>query len=76
MWFFVACFGVRVSLISHLMFAHYTFSSVLIGRLLGNSCALGPSFLPNVYIVHAYRGSDIGVQLFARSSVCQQFASS
>ena len=29
MWFSVACFGVRVSVMFHLMFVHYTFSSVL-----------------------------------------------
>ena len=29
MWFFVACFGVSVSVMFHLMFVHYTFNSVL-----------------------------------------------
>ena len=29
MWFSVACFRVRVSVMFHLMFVHYTFSSVL-----------------------------------------------
>ena len=28
MWFSVACFGVRVSVMFQLMFVHYTFSSV------------------------------------------------
>ena len=28
MWFSVACFGVRVSVMFHLMFVHYTLSSV------------------------------------------------
>ena len=28
-WFSVACFDVRVSVMFHLMFVHYTFSSVL-----------------------------------------------
>ena len=29
MWFYVACFGVRVSVLFHLMFVHYSFSSIL-----------------------------------------------
>ena len=33
-WFSVACFGVRVSVMFHLMFAHYTFSSVLVAEWL------------------------------------------
>ena len=40
----VACFRVRVSVMFHLMFVHYTFSSLfglLSDKLLGNSCALG-----------------------------------
>ena len=39
----VRCFGVRVSVMIHFMFVHYTFSSVglLSGKLLGNSCPLG-----------------------------------
>ena len=43
MWFSVACFGVRVSVMFHLMFVHYTLSSVRIAEwhLLGNSCPLG-----------------------------------
>ena len=31
-WLFVACFGVRVSVMFHLMFVHYTFSSVLVAE--------------------------------------------
>ena len=31
-WFSVACFGFRVSVIFHLMFVHYTFSSVLVAE--------------------------------------------
>ena len=31
-WFSVACFGVRVSVIFHLMFVHYTFSSVFVAE--------------------------------------------
>ena len=31
-WFSVACFGVRVSLMFHLMFVHYTFCSVLVAE--------------------------------------------
>ena len=46
----VVCFGVRVSVMFHLMFVHFTFSSVWVaeGHLLGNSCPLG---LPYVLIV-------------------------
>ena len=46
----VACFGVIVSVMFHLMFVHYTFSSfgLLSGHLLGNSCPLG---WPFVFIV-------------------------
>ena len=29
-WFSVACFGVRVSVMFHLMFVHYSFGSVLV----------------------------------------------
>ena len=32
MWFSVACFGVRVSVMFHLMFVRYTFSSVLVAE--------------------------------------------
>ena len=28
----VSCFGVRISVIFHFMFVHYTFSSVLVGE--------------------------------------------
>ena len=31
-WFSVACFGVRVSVMFHLMFVHYTFSSDLVAE--------------------------------------------
>ena len=31
-WFSVACFGVRVSVMFHLRFVHYTFSSVLVAE--------------------------------------------
>ena len=31
-WFSVACFSVRVSVMFHLMFVHYTFSSVLVAE--------------------------------------------
>ena len=39
----VSCFGVRVSVMFHFMFVHYTFSmfGLLSGHLLGNSCPLG-----------------------------------
>ena len=33
MWFYDACFGVRVVVMFHLMFAHYTFSSVWVAGL-------------------------------------------
>ena len=29
MWFSVACFGIRLSAMFHLMFVHFTFSSAL-----------------------------------------------
>ena len=32
MWFSVACFGVRVSVMFHLMFVHNTFSSVWVAE--------------------------------------------
>ena len=44
----VACFGVRVSVMFHLMFVHYTFSSVWVAEWppFGNSCPLSwPSVL-------------------------------
>ena len=31
-WFSVACFGVRVSVIFHLMFVHFTFTSVFVAE--------------------------------------------
>ena len=31
-WFSVACFGVRVSVVFHLMFVHYTLSSVWVAE--------------------------------------------
>ena len=39
----VSCFGVRVSVMFHFMFVHYTFSSVWVAEWppLGNSCPLG-----------------------------------
>ena len=45
----VACVGVRISMMFHLMFVHNTFSSVwVVGHLLVNSCPLG---LQSVLIV-------------------------
>ena len=43
----VSCFGVRVSVMFHFMFVHYTFSSVWVAEwpLLGNSCPLGKQFV-------------------------------
>ena len=32
MWFSVVCFGVRVSVMFHLMFVYYTFSSVWVAE--------------------------------------------
>ena len=54
--FSVTCFGVRVSVTFHLMFVHYTFSSVwlLSGHLLGNSCALGCSFVLIVFCLFVF----------------------
>ena len=47
----VRCFSVRVSVMFHFMFVHYTFSSVglLSGHLLGNSCPLGEQFVVIVF---------------------------
>ena len=44
---YVTCIGVRVSVMFHFMFIHFTFSSVglLSGHLLGNSCLLGWPFV-------------------------------
>ena len=42
----VACVGVRISVMFHLMFVHNTFSSVwVVGHLLGNSCSLGLQYV-------------------------------
>ena len=41
MWFSVACFVVRVSVMFHLMFVHYTISSVWVA----DSCPLGWPFV-------------------------------
>ena len=45
----VSCFGVRVSVMFHFMFVHYTFSSILFAEWppLGNSCSLGKQFVFN-----------------------------
>ena len=47
----VSCFGVRVSVMFHFMFVHYTFSSVWVAEwpLLGNSCPLGEQFVLIVF---------------------------
>ena len=43
----VACVGVRISVMFHLMFGHNTFSSLcVVGLLLGNSCPLGLQYFP------------------------------
>ena len=44
---YVTCIGVKVSVMFHFMFIHFTFSSVglLSGHLLGNSCLLGWPFV-------------------------------
>ena len=44
---YVTSIGVRVSVMFHFMFIHYTFGSVglLGGHLLGNSCLLGLQFV-------------------------------
>ena len=43
MWLSVACYGVRVSVMFHLMFVHYTFSSVWVAEWhpLENSYPIG-----------------------------------
>ena len=44
----VACFGVRVSVMFHLMFVYYTLSSIWVAEwpFLGNSCQVGwPNFI-------------------------------
>ena len=48
---FVSCFGVRVSVMFHFMFVHYTFSflvqfGLLSDHLFGNTC---PQFVLNVF---------------------------
>ena len=55
----VSYFGVRVSVMFHLMFVHDTFSSVwfaewrlLSGHLLGNSCPLAYQFVCFLYFVY------------------------
>ena len=47
----VACFGVRVSAMFHLMFVHYTLVrfGLLSGHLFGNSCLLGWPFALTVF---------------------------
>ena len=47
----VSCFGVRVSVMFHFMFVHYTLSSVWVagGHLLGNSCPIGLQFVLIVF---------------------------
>ena len=47
----VSCFGVRVSVMFHFMFVHYTFVQfgLLCGHLLGNSCPLGYQFVLIVF---------------------------
>ena len=73
MWFSVACFGVRVSVMFNLMFAHYTFSSVLGANdhLLEKSCPLGWPFALIVFclfifsfISHFGFKSGVGFLLF------------
>ena len=54
----VACFGVKISVMFHLMFVHNTFSSVLVvGHLLGNSCPLGLQsvlIVLFIYVIYIY----------------------
>ena len=47
----VSCFGVRVSVMFHLMFVHYTFSSVWVAEWppFGNSCTHGKQFVLMVF---------------------------
>ena len=48
---YVACFGVRVSVMFHLRFVHYSFSLVWVAKWppLGNSCPLGWPFVLIVF---------------------------
>ena len=56
MWFSVACFGVRLSVMFHLMFVHFTLVRfwLLSGHLLGNSCPLGWSFVLIVFCLFVF----------------------
>ena len=66
----VACFGVGVSVMFHLMFVHYTFSSVCVdgwppfGRIAGHSVK------PFVLIVHCLPVSSIISQFGFESRIC------
>ena len=50
----VSCFGVRVSVMFHFMFAHYTFSSVWVAEWppFGNIAARSVSNLFSLYFVY------------------------
>ena len=50
----VSCFGVRVSVMFHFMFVHYTFSSVWVAEWspFGGKAALSVSILFSLYFVY------------------------
>ena len=58
LWFSVACFGVKISVMFHLMFVYAYILLVrfwlLSGHLLGNSCALGWSFVLIVFCLFVF----------------------
>ena len=54
MWFFVAGFDVRVAMMFHLIFVHYTLVGLLRGHFLGNSCLLGWPYVPILSICNFY----------------------
>ena len=64
----VRCFGVKVSVMFHFMFVHYTFRSVGLpsGRLLENSCPLGKQFVLIVFCLFVIIISRFGF----KSGIC------
>ena len=70
MWFSDACFGVRVSVMFHLMFIHYTFSSVWVAewppfweiaaRSVGHMLSLSFVYLYFLFISHLVLRAGFG----------------
>ena len=64
MWSLLLAFGVRISVMFHLMFVHNTFNSVwVVGHLLGNSCPLGLQSVLIVlflYVIYIYLVLRVG----------------